>query len=264
MPNSPLLPYFVFSTLLISGFALTVIVSLVIQKQRQVRNRLARQQMAFDFDQSLLNTRIEVRENTLSMLASELHDNILQSMTLCQMGLSTALNTEQPEEKAALINEAKQTLTTLMRDTRMLSHSLASGMVENRPLEDAIQAELSRIQALTNIQCNLELDTLEELPPNQRLLLFRAVQEALQNTLKHAKATRIDIRIYDENQRYFLSIADNGKGFDPSTLSNNSLGLMSLRQRAALLNGNLHIKSSPGAGTIISLELPIPLTNGEN
>lgn len=69
MHNPQLLPYFIFGTLLVTGFALAVIISVVIQKQRQVRNRLARQQMIFDHSQSLLHTRVEVRETTLNMLA---------------------------------------------------------------------------------------------------------------------------------------------------------------------------------------------------
>jgi signal transduction histidine kinase len=255
--NPQLLPYFIFGTLLVTGFALAVIISVVIQKQRQVKARLARQQMIFDHSQSLLHTRVEVRETTLNMLARELHDNITQAMTGCYMQVNALSEYVSAEPGRKLAQEAKDHLMNVIRDVRLLSHSLATGMVEQRELHDAIQAELTRIQTFTNIACSLEPDTLVELAPEKRLLLFRTVQEALQNTLKHADARHIKVHISNDEQNYYLTITDDGKGFDAAALSGNSFGLMSIKERIEMLQGTLQVVSEPGIGTTVKLRIPI-------
>ncbi len=257
MHNPHLLPFLIFGTLLITAFAFAVIISVAIQKQRQVKNRLARQQMAFDHSQSLLNTRVEVREMTLNMLAQELHDNITQAMTGCYMQVNSLSEFVSAEAGLKVAREAKDHLMNVIRDVRLLSHSLATGMVEHRELHDAIQAELTRIQTFTKIDCSLEPDTFIELQPDKRLLLFRTVQEALQNTLKHAEAKRINVHMGNDEEYYYLTIKDDGKGFDTTTLTGNSFGLMSIKERIEMLHGKLQVLSGAGTGTTIKLQIPI-------
>ena len=186
MHNPHLIPLFIFGTLLITAFGIAVVISLIIQKQRQVRNLLARQQLAFQYSQSLLTTRIEVQETTLNMLAQELHDNITQMLTGCFIQLASASEYNVLSDCRARVEEVKVNLKAVIGDVRQLSHSLATGLVEQRDLQDAIQAELTRIEKMAGIRCELYSDSIHELQPDQRLILFRAVQESLQNILKHA------------------------------------------------------------------------------
>jgi signal transduction histidine kinase len=255
--SSHLLPLFLFGTILFIAFTVTVILAGLILMRRQIKNRLARQQMEFDHSRSLLDTRVEVRENTLNMIAQELHDNITQAMTGCYMQVNAASEFIQAEQGKEIFEDAKTHLLNVIRDVRLLSHSLATGMVEHRELQDAIQAELSRIQAFTAIECSLESDTLVELPPHKRLLLFRTVQETLQNALKHAEAKQILVHIHDDKDYYYLSVTDDGRGFDDATLSSDSFGLRSIRERIEMLKGNLQIVSKPGSGTVVKLRIPI-------
>jgi hypothetical protein len=248
---------YLFGTLLITAFSLAVIISLVIQKQRQVKARLARQKLEFEYSQSLLNTRIEVQENTLNMLARELHDNVAQSLTACFMQVSTAGMLMTSDRGKEIMHETKENITNTIRDVRLLSHSLATGMVEQRDLHEVIQAELSRIEAFSNISCTLRSDTIYEPEPEQRLLLFRIVQEAIQNILKHARATSITIRLGSTEDHYNLSVTDNGCGFDLSSVRPVSLGLASMEERVALLKGSCTIDSKPGSGTTINIHIPL-------
>jgi signal transduction histidine kinase len=191
------------------------------------------------------------------MLAQELHDNITQAMTGCYMEVNAAAAFINDEQGKEIVKDAKEHLMNVIRDVRLLSHSLATGMVENRPLDEAIQAELTRVQTFTNIECSLESDTFFELPPDERLLLFRAVQEALQNAVKHAEANCIDVHMASDAKQFYLSIADNGKGFDRSVLSSHSYGLMSIKERIERLDGELDVVSVSGKGTTIKLRIPI-------
>lgn len=256
MHDPHLLPLYVFGTVLIGAFGLAVTISLIVQKQRQVKSRLARQKIEFDYSQSLLNTRIEVQETTLNMVARELHDNIVQSLTASFMQVSTAGAVFGEHAGRELIEEAKDNIKTIIRDVRLLSHSLATGMVEQRELHEAIQAELTRIQTFSNITCSLRSETIIEPSSEQRLLLFRIAQEALQNIIKHALATEIAIRLASTDQHYIMTITDNGKGFDMANMKDKaSLGLTNMQERAAMLNGTLTIASALNEGTTITIRV---------
>lgn len=260
-----ILPFFIFGTVLISAFALAVLSSLVIQKRRQIQSKFARQKLAFEYKQSLLNTRIDVREATLNMLAEELHDNITQALTGCYMEMNMAYSLAGLPEGKETIDSAKEHLLNIIRDVRLLSHSLATGMVEHRELHEAIQAELNRIQAFTHLKCVLESNSLIELPPDQRLLLFRVVQEALQNTLKYAVAQNVKVHIQDDGRHYYLLIEDDGIGFDTTAvLSGHSCGLVNIKDRVEKLNGSIKIISTRNIGTRIELEIPLILQDDAN
>jgi signal transduction histidine kinase len=256
--DTKLLPLFIFGTLLITAFAIAVIFSLVIQKQRQVKARLERQRLEFHYSQSLLNTKIEVQEATLTMLSQELHDNINQVLTAGVMQLSAAADHIQDDAGRELMDKAKKTVKSAISNIRLLSHSLNTGMVEHRDTEDAIQSELTRIEAFSNITCTLQSEEEQDLPPEQRLLLFRIVQEALQNILKHARAANIRVEISSTPTLYRLMISDDGVGFDLTDgLIASSLGMRNLHERAALMKGTLLIDSAPGKGTTLDVQIPI-------
>ena len=88
--------------------------------------------------------------------------------------------------------------------------------------------------------------------------MFRIAQEALQNALRHAEAERIDVRLEDGGGLLVLTVADDGRGFDPAAagLRGRRLGLTSMEERAAALGGRLEVASAPGAGTTVRLEVP--------
>jgi signal transduction histidine kinase len=262
-PN--LIPLFVFGTLLVTAFAVAVIISLIIQKQRQVRARLERQRLEFHYTRMLLNTKIEVQESTLTMLSQELHDNVNQVLTAGMMQLSSADSYIKDETGKNIIETAKKTVKSAISDIRLLSHSLNTGMVEHRDTAEAIQDELTRIEAFSEISCTLLSEEEHDLPPEQRLLVFRIVQEALQNILKHARASHITVRISSTPQQYSLAIADDGTGFDlQDERIANSMGMNNMQARAALMKGTLNIASSPGKGTTLALTIPIAPENGQD
>jgi len=260
--DSQLLPLFIFGTLLVTAFAVAVIFSLVIQKQRQVKARLERQRLEFHYNQSLLNTKIEVQEATLKMLSQELHDNVNQVLTAGVMQFTSAGIYMQDETGLTIMETAKKTIRSAIRDIRLLSHSLNTGLVEHRDTAEAIQDELTRIEAFSNISCTLQSEEEHDLPAEQRLLLFRIVQEALQNILKHAKASSITVTIRSTNDQYKLQVIDDGVGFDVHEARlTNSMGMNNIRERISLMRGTLNILSAPGKGTTLDLQIPITPTD---
>ena len=254
------MPLFIFGTFLITASIVTVFISVIIQKRKQVNSRLQRQKLEFEYSQSLLNTKIEVQETTLNMVAQELHDNVVQALTGCFMQVSAMERYIRNEPGIKAVKHAAAELGNVIRDVRLLSHSLASGLNEERELYDAIQAELIRIETFSGVKCVLRSDTIHELVVEQRLLLFRIVQEGLQNILKHAKAKNITVSIDSDNSTYHLRLQDDGQGFDISSMKNGaSLGLSSMKDRIAMLRGQLDIISERGKGTLLDIRIPINL-----
>jgi hypothetical protein len=258
MPDKQLIPLFLLGTLVIMGFVITIVFSLVIQKQRQVKATLARQQLEFDHKQLLLTSRYEVQNTTLNMVAQELHDNIVQSLTGCYMQVGSLSRHLAVLRDSDPVAEAKATLQQIIGDVRLLSHSLAAGLNEKRELHEAIQAELSRLERFAGLRYQLQSDTIYELAPEQRLIAFRIVQELLQNVVKHARASTVWVHIDSTNTQYLIRVKDNGQGFDTAAgPGTNSLGLVSMHERIALLRGELRIRSIAGEGTEVDIHIPI-------
>ena len=127
-------------------------------------------------------------------------------------------------------------------------------------LRSTVQRRLDAVEGRAGVQARLQTEIGEEieLPTAVEEELYRIAQEALNNSLKHAQATSITVRITvtPDKQRVVLEVADDGRGFDPQALEDKGgLGLRSIRERVEGLGGVLNVSSSPGQGTIVTVEL---------
>jgi len=209
----------------------------------------------------LLSTRIEVQEQVLETVSLDIHDNIGQVLSLGCIQLANLKNTTPEADMAGKLEDILQLFKQSVKDLRLLSHSLNTGLIGQKGLEQSIQTQFSRIEAFSNIECTLTSGNIEEaLTPEQRLIIFRITQEALQNILKHAEATKIDILLHQDDYHFMVRIQDNGVGFEMDKNKDEpggSLGLVGMQQRAAFLHANLSIHSLIGKGTEITLKIPI-------
>jgi signal transduction histidine kinase len=118
---------------------------------------------------------------------------------------------------------------------------------------------MQEFQARTGIHCKLRLLTQELLAPDVSTALFRILQETLTNIARHAKATRVEVVKQKQRDRLVLQIRDNGRGFDPKDPAlEKSLGLLGMRERAAILRGGVNVSSAPGKGTTVTAWIPLP------
>ena len=254
-----LLAVFIAGTILITVFAVMMTVFLVINKQRQNRARLERQQLEFTYNSTLLKTKIEMQEQALEFVSQEIHDNVGQVLSFSCLQLSNIRSAITDPEAKASLTENLDIIRQAVKELRLLSHSLNTSMIEKRDLEDAIEAELSRIRAFSPIKCELEIEgVVTELNPEIRLLIFRIIQEALQNVIKHAGAKSVKIRMKYAPRNLNLRIIDDGKGIDMRLLDgNNSMGMANMHQRSKLLKGELQVSSDGKSGTEVALNIPL-------
>jgi signal transduction histidine kinase len=254
-----LLVVFITGTVLIVLFAVVMTVFLVINKQRQNKARLERQQLEFTFNSTLLKTKIEMQEQALEFVSQEIHDNVGQVLSFSCLQLANLKNSIADQEARNNLGENLEIIRQAVKELRLLSHSLNTSMIENRDLEEVIETELNRIRAFSPIKCALEVEGRElELHRETRLLIFRIIQEALQNVIKHAAAKSVIIRMEYGSDKLNLRIIDDGKGIDVEKIDGKkSLGMSNMQQRAKLLKGDLKVLSDGKNGTELALNIPL-------
>jgi signal transduction histidine kinase len=255
--NPHLILLFVLGTLIITGFAIFIIISTIIQKQKQFHTQLAQQKLAFNYQQTLLRSRLEVQESTLNSVARELHDSVNAILTGGAMQIRIAETIMNDDDGKKILEDALDSINTGINSIRELSHNMHTGVLSDIGLAEALRRELERITRFSDIKYELKIAGKMEPIEEHQILLYRACQEVLQNVLKHAQASLINVEIDGTPSSYSLSISDNGVGFEMDRQGKTSFGLQSIQERLSLAKGKSEIRSKPGEGTTIALCIPL-------
>ena len=217
--------------------------------------------LKLDYEKNILKTQVEIQENTFENISREIHDNINLSLTLAKLNLNT-INWDEKQKSEALINSSVDLLSEAIIDLSDISKSMNPEIISNQGLINAIEKEIERIGRTGHFKINFAVkgDPIY-MDAQKELIIFRIVQESINNIIKHAKATQIGIELYFNNERLGLTITDNGNGFCMETFDTNpnrkhKAGLINMRTRARMFNGDLTIKSNPGSGTNIFATIP--------
>ncbi len=226
------------------------------------KNKLIREKqlMKTQFQQELLQTQLEIQEQTLKTISQEIHDNVGQVLSLAKLNLNTvgAISDVKVQSK---IDSTKDLVSKAINDLRDLSRSLHGEKIGEIGLEEAIANELKILENTGQYETALNINGKPfKLDPQKEMVLFRIVQEALHNAVKHANATNLKVELNYSTEVFKLIIQDNGVGFDPGSLtsSKTGIGLKNMHNRAALIGGEFLINSSEKNGTSICIEIPNP------
>lgn len=242
-----------FLIILLGFFLMLLMVSFIVlmllyHRQKQIKNKERLKAIQTEYDKTILNVEKEIREDVLSFVGRELHDNVGQLLSLAKLNLSSS----KPEK----ISEGKNMLNDIIKEVRSLSKALNLDWVETISLEDFIQRELEKIGNLdfctVDFSCHGPSLTLSK---DHKLVLFRIIQECLNNAIKHAQPSMIAIEINAGKSPKEILIKDDGKGFDLRQQSN-GLGLRNLQYRMETIGGKLELIAAPGKGTQVKLLLP--------
>jgi signal transduction histidine kinase len=205
-----------------------------------------------------------IREDERKSLARELHDNLGQNLTALQidlawldrrMGSATPPDLVVLRDKTAAMMRLAEQLTEL---TQTISSSLRLGVLDDLGLVAAIEWQAADFEKRTGLACAALVPAEDVvLDPDRALALYRILQEALTNVTRHAQATHVDIRLRSVGGELDLEIQDNGRGFIPGPFAGTkALGLLGMRERAALLGGSVDVSSEPGKGTTVRVRVP--------
>jgi len=207
---------------------------------------------------------LSVRELERTRIAREVHDELGQSLTAVKLDLSWLAGRLSPGNGPLLgrIRSTLQLADSTIQSVRRISTELRPGVLD-LGLAAALDWQAREFQARTGIRCRLRLRDQEVVPPDVSTVLFRIFQEALTNIARHAGATRAEVVLKKQPDGLVLLIRDNGRGFDPANSSSSkSLGLLGMRERAAILGGRVDISSAPGKGTRVTAWIPLRSSEG--
>ncbi len=238
--------------------AILLIVYIFFYQRRQNTFIEEKEVLQKKFDEVLKQSQIEVQENTMTHLGRELHDNIgqLLSSTKILLGITQKNLSNVPETMYA----ADESLSRAISEVRALSKSLSQEWLLQFNLIQNLKSEVGRINSTHDLYINLSCPTEIELSNEKQIILFRIIQEAIQNTIKHAQASNIHVIITTSKEALSLKIIDDGKGFK-TPIQNSGLGLTNMKQRTHLLGGTIKWKSTEDKGCTIEIELPTITTS---
>lgn len=217
-----------------------------------------KQLMKTQFEQELLQTQIEIQSQTLQTISQEIHDNVGQVLSLVKLNLGTFENTESTFNQTK-INDTKQLVSKAINDLRDLSRSLYGNKIAELGLVDAIGNELKILQKSGQFKTSFIVTGKPfKLEPQKEMVIYRILQESLNNAIKHSKAQHINVALKYSAGLFRLIIADDGIGFYTNIPSTElGMGLKSMQNRALLIGGEFSLQSSKNNGTSISIELTI-------
>lgn len=234
----------------------------LIHTRRQQANALEKSKLKADFEQELISSKSEVQEQTMKHIARELHDNIGQILSLVKIQLN---NLEVDLPKNQRLSDSNMHLQKAIKDLRLLSKTLNAENLMMGGLQEAIFNLMKQIKNAEIIDARYSTSGEEfQFPDKINLMIFRLFQELINNTIKHSKASHVDVQLTYDEAFLILSVNDNGVGFDLQKEINkkSGSGLSNLYYRAKLLNGHLNILTDATNGTFT--QLSIPYTTMEN
>jgi signal transduction histidine kinase len=207
------------------------------------------------YEQALNLAALEERQR----LARELHDSVSQALFGISLGTNSTriLLERDPSRVSQSLDYIHSLAQAGMAEMRALLFELRPESLELEGLVAALSKQAAAINARYGIKVQTDFSPEPAIPLASKEALYRIGQEAMHNIVKHAQATRIDLRLEASDDRLVLEISDNGVGFDTQASFPGHLGLRSMKERALKLGGNLQLESVPGQGTHIRVQVPV-------
>jgi len=244
--------------ILFSILIITVIGFLFVRQRRKLAKAASEQQINDLLQQQEIKTAyalLEGQDQERKRIASELHDNLGSILTSLNMFSDAMQTKEDPQQMAHIADKISETSLLANEEVRKISHSLDSGLLKHFGLKTAITHLMEAVGSSKEITIETELQIEEDLKNETSLEIYRIVQELVNNTLKHAKCTKVRLDISHVDQEITLIFQDNGVGFDLEKVEK-GLGLKNLDKRTKKLDGELSIESQLEKGSTFIIEIP--------
>ncbi len=261
--KGPLLPqekllivYFIAVLLFFAVFAIIVVIAFQRRKNKFIKERYETEKR---YHKELADSQIEIQEQTLKNIAWELHDNVGQLLSVVNIQLNVIMNTA-PQSMQGQITETKDLVKETVQEVRALSKVLNNDVVLKNGLLESLKIELDRFNRLNYLKATLNISgDIVPLSSASEIIIFRILQEFLNNVIKHARATKLLVLLEYKDKVLEITTEDNGVGFDISQKTDSS-GMLTIKSRAELLNATLSINSEIGNGTKLILKYPYKTT----
>ncbi|GGF31200.1 signal transduction histidine-protein kinase/phosphatase DegS [Halobacillus andaensis] len=204
---------------------------------------------------------IEAQEEERRRLSREIHDGPAQSLANVMLRsdlVERTFNERGIEEALLEMRNVRKLVRSALYDVRRIIYDLRPMALDDLGLVPTLKKYLATVEEYNQLHIHFaSLGEERRLESKYEVAIFRLIQEAVQNAVKHSEASSIDVKFELRKEMTKVVIKDDGKGFDPTVKKEKSFGLMGMRERVDMVNGELHIQSSPGKGTIVTIHMPL-------
>lgn len=244
-------------TMIMICFGIAIITLFILFNKKSELNRKEKEIMRASYDKIILQSQLEIQEQTFSVISSELHDNVGQILSLAKVQLN--IMNEKDELDREMLVQVKENISKALHDLRDVAKGLSSDRIRMLSIYDTVEEEMERINRLGILRAVVSRNGEDCLLDDQKkLILFRIIQESIQNCIKHAAATELVVSFSVDTGKLRVCIQDNGKGFDRQEVlrHNTGLGLANIARRAWLAGGEATVESILNKGTSILISIP--------
>lgn len=235
-----------------------------VQDVSELRNlQIEHYEQQLMYKRAMTRTIIKAQENERSRWAGELHDNVCQLLSVAKMYLMDMA--KFPDHRENLLPETTQLVTDSINEIRQLSASIQSPVFSKMSLAKAVENLVANINRVSTFDFVWKEEGLEEgeLENEHKLMIYRIIQEQLNNITKYASATRVMVHLHFKGNLVTLEITDNGKGFDPAE-AKSGVGLRNMQSRLLAYHGTMDIRSAPGQGCRIRAQFATNLEKSQD
>ncbi|SPF55948.1 Integral membrane sensor signal transduction histidine kinase [Candidatus Sulfopaludibacter sp. SbA4] len=247
-----------FAITLAGGLLLALLtIAYTLRLEHELERRLEENTRARADLQELSAKLVRAQENERRALARELHDEVGQSLSAILMEAESAACAEDLHEVREHLGAVRTLAEKTVNEVRDLALLLRPSMLDDFGLVPALNWHAREMTKRTGLNVVLSADdAADDLPDEHKTCIYRLVQEAVNNSARHANARTVEVDVKREDQRVRFSVRDDGAGFDPRFVR--GLGLLGMEERVRRLGGRIRIDSQLGRGTLIAAELPLP------
>jgi signal transduction histidine kinase len=214
-------------------------------------------QIKQDHEKTVLNAQLEIQEQTFQHISREIHDNIGLSLTLAKLELNT-FDWNDKDVSSDKLNSSVELLSKSIADLSDISKGLNTDIIIQHGLLWAVEEEIKHIRQAGLFTLDFMLTgTPLYMKAQEELIIFRIIQEAFNNIIKHAKTASAGLHLHYDEVKLHIAIVDEGVGFDTGlSAKNRHAGLKNMEARTKMLGGQMKIKSRPGHGTSLNFTIP--------
>lgn len=263
--DSTIIAVFVVSALIVLLLVGVIVAFVLLYQRRVLQQRMSLQDMEVNFQRELVSATLQSQEAERSRIAKDLHDSVGVMLSTLQLVIKRyGSRGETPEQKADMVAQSTAIIDSTIGTVRRISHDLLPPELELMGITAALEQIVWRVNEAGTLRVDLDCpDRSERLPADYEIMLYRIVQELLNNTLKHSGGTRASILIERREEQILLRYRDNGRGIPPELVGSaravrGGLGLYSIETRSRSLGGAVAWGSSDGGGMSAEIIFPFP------
>ena len=253
------------TTIIILILAISLVLFFFYFQQKKTALLIEKQEAKKLFDEEITKSKLEIQEQALQNISQEIHDNVGQLLSVAKMQLNI-LHTGLPEKQQLKVFEIGEIVGKSLQELRGLAKSLNPETIKNKGLIASVTHEISRFNRLNFVNATLAVsENFYQLSNEKEIILFRILQEAFNNILKHSKAKNLAVQLNYSPTFLEIIVSDDGVGFDINDTANHEgIGLMTMKSRTKLIGATFDIQSEVNKGTKLFISCPKDKANENN